>query len=759
MSVRAVAAVGVMLSGLLLSAAASIAGATSEPVPLAHWSFDEGTGSTAADSGVHGANLGLSGASWVADGHAGSALHLEDSSVGGLATNLHVENLTVTLWVRGDPDHPPADGAAIVELGGRGGCEASTWGLYAKGSSFEFGWKDAGTGGTYRAGGYQVEGHALWDGEWHLISVATSTATGAEIYQAIDQFASGFNYAAPKFDYDTIDLDGISVGGGAGNCETPPDFRGDVDDLRIYDATLTPDQIGGLMAPVETGTLLVGPETDPLAGETICFHATISPVPGGRGTSLRFTPSDAEATTYDMFFQSLGLMYFCTSRPAGDYTVQANFDGMRPWISSSSNVIDLHVEKRVSSVIVGGSSQQLTSEPLHVGAAVDGHGLMVTGSVDLYEIVRDERVFLGSHALTWGGQYSGASIDLPARPAGTYTFEAEYAGDPNHTAATTGSGEIVVTQDVVPGVVTINGGEAATSNPIVTVSTSAVGARSVVVSNGTVFKIFDPYQASVVGWNLNDPAYGGWNGDGVKTVHVRWYNAFNKMTDEATASIILDRSAPVAGAPTSAPASGATVDSSVVPIRFGWAVSAAPSGADHFLWSQQTDGGPWSTPSTVSAPALKRLLVSGHTYRVAVKPIDRAGNVGAWAYGSTFRVTGVQQSAGSVHYAGTWATSTSITWWGGTARSSSKAGSTVSYTFTGKSIGWVSLKAANRGRAAIYVNGVLKATVDLYSATTKKQLVVWSANYSTSATRTVTIKVLGTTSRPRVDIDGFIVGS
>ena len=57
------------------------------------------------------------------------------------------------------------------------------------------------------------------------------------------------------------------------------------------------------------------------------------------------------------------------------------------------------------------------------------------------------------------------------------------------------------------------------------------------------------------------------------------------------------------------------------------------------------------------------------------------------------------------------------------------------------------------------MNGVYKATVDLYSATTKKQLIAWSANYSTSATRTLTIKVLGTSGRPRVDVDGFIVCS
>jgi hypothetical protein len=264
----------------------------------------------------------------------------------------------------------------------------------------------------------------------------------------------------------------------------------------------------------------------------------------------------------------------------------------------------------------------------------------------------------------------------------------------------------------------------------------------------------------VANWSLIDAAYSGSNGDGVKTVHVRWYNAFNEMTEEATATIILDRSAPTAGKPTNAMADGASLQGSGLPVRFAWTVSAVPSGADHVLWSQQRDGGPWSTPSPVSGSTLKRLLAPGHTYRFRVQPIDRAGNVGAWAYGATFRLSGVSQASRGVRYAGTWTTSTSAsTWWGGTARASSKAGSTVSYRFTGRTIAWVGLKGPGRGKANVYVNGVFKATVDLYSATTRKQLIVWSASYATYATRTVTINVLGTRGRPRVDLDGFTVGS
>ena len=59
----------------------------------------------------------------------------------------------------------------------------------------------------------------------------------------------------------------------------------------------------------------------------------------------------------------------------------------------------------------------------------------------------------------------------------------------------------------------------------------------------------------------------------------------------------------------------------------------------------------------------------------------------------------------------------------------------------------------------MYVNGVLKATIDLYAPTYQNQRVVWAANWSTSATRTISIRVLGTSGRPRVEIDTIVVGS
>ena len=98
-------------------------------------------------------------------------------------------------------------------------------------------------------------------------------------------------------------------------------------------------------------------------------------------------------------------------------------------------------------------------------------------------------------------------------------------------------------------------------------------------------------------------------------------------------------------------------------------------------------------------------------------------------------------------------------YWGGKARAASRAGAKATLTFTGRWVELVSRKGPTRGKAQIYVNGVLKATIDLYASTYQNQRVVWTASWSSSATRTVTVRVAGTTGRPRVDLDAFVVGT
>jgi hypothetical protein len=197
-----------------------------------------------------------------------------------------------------------------------------------------------------------------------------------------------------------------------------------------------------------------------------------------------------------------------------------------------------------------------------------------------------------------------------------------------------------------------------------------------------------------------------------------------------------------------------------IPFKLAWTATDSGSGVARYELRQQTDGGAWVTVSnSISVASSVRGLAPGHTYRFAVRAVDRAGNVGGFAFGTTFLVTGHQESSSSIRYRGTWSPGSSSSYWGGSARSARTAGATASFTFAGRTVGWISLKAPNRGRAAIYVNGTYVTTVDLKATSTQGQRIVWSRTWTTSATRTVVIRVLGTAGRPTVTVDGFVVGS
>lgn len=344
---------------------------------------------------------------------------------------------------------------------------------------------------------------------------------------------------------------------------------------------------------------------------------------------------------------------------------------------------------------------------------------------------------------------------VPVTP-GPHHFEARYQAVGGYFVyADPKSVDVVVPDAGEPwGLMQVGLGEFTTSSDVVVsaVPTTGLHVSTIALSNDGVNWTERTYSVPQQDWTLSP-------GDGLKTVYLKWREASTPVWSPVQSdTIILDTVAPVATAPATAYVIAPSSTPGLMPIRLGWSGSDATSGIDHYLVDQWTDGVA-AAPTTITAASVSRNLAAGHSYRFAVRAVDLAGNTSLPANGSTFRLSSVQQSSSAVVYHGTWATSTSTIWWGGTARSSSTKGSTVSYTFTGRSIAWVGLTASNRGKAYVYINGVLKAAVDLYSPTTLKQRVVWAANYSTSATRTITIKVVGTSGRPRVDVDGFVVGS
>jgi len=140
-----------------------------------------------------------------------------------------------------------------------------------------------------------------------------------------------------------------------------------------------------------------------------------------------------------------------------------------------------------------------------------------------------------------------------------------------------------------------------------------------------------------------------------------------------------------------------------------------------------------------------------------VRAHDRAGNVGGWAAGPTVRPSLLQQTSTVIAYHGTWTTTSSTVYSGGSARSASVAGAYASYTFSGRSIGAVLGRGPARGAVKVYIDGVFASTIDLYATTYTYRYVAFARTWTLVGTHTIKLVVVGTIGRPSVVLDAFEV--
>jgi CSLREA domain-containing protein len=221
----------------------------------------------------------------------------------------------------------------------------------------------------------------------------------------------------------------------------------------------------------------------------------------------------------------------------------------------------------------------------------------------------------------------------------------------------------------------------------------------------------------------------------------------------------LDRVPPTVTAPVVNITTGGTLQGARAPIRVTWTGADNPGGTGigkWLLWRSLNGGAYAALGGTLSSPALATSLASGSTARFRSRAANGDGTLSTVATGPAIQAALVQQTSSSLHWAGTWSTGRSSAYSGGSARYATRAGASVSYTFTGRNIALVTTRAATRGSIRVYINGTLRATVDLGGASAHG-FVAWQARFSTSATRTIKVVVVGTKGRPRVDIDGFVV--
>jgi hypothetical protein len=131
----------------------------------------------------------------------------------------------------------------------------------------------------------------------------------------------------------------------------------------------------------------------------------------------------------------------------------------------------------------------------------------------------------------------------------------------------------------------------------------------------------------------------------------------------------------------------------------------------------------WSSFSSSTSKSYSNLPNGSYTFQVKAK--DEAGNEDPTPATTSFTVLiRVEEDNPAITYTGTWNTYTSASCSGGAMKYSGEKGAKAEFSFTGTGIKWIVTKAKMMGKAKVYLNGVYRGLVDLYSSSPAYQVVL-----------------------------------
>ena len=180
--------------------------------------------------------------------------------------------------------------------------------------------------------------------------------------------------------------------------------------------------------------------------------------------------------------------------------------------------------------------------------------------------------------------------------------------------------------------------------------------------------------------------------------------------------VVVDSVAPVNGAPTLRLRTGTVLTGPHVAGQAAWpAASDAGSGVLAYQYRWRLDGTLGGTTRVGSTTlAANRSLATGHRYALLVRAQDRAGNWSGWKESAAFSPSYSQDTSPTLHRSRGWAWSRRRELSGGSSLSSTHRGASLTRTFTGRAVGLVVTKGPLRGRAQVWIDGSLAATIDTH---------------------------------------------
>ena len=251
------------------------------------------------------------------------------------------------------------------------------------------------------------------------------------------------------------------------------------------------------------------------------------------------------------------------------------------------------------------------------------------------------------------------------------------------------------------------------------------------------------------------------------TYHVTVTGTNWGRSDSVTLTINVAADVPTARAPVTSLLRSSTLGktsggATTVTMRATWSAATDPSDTIvRYEVERSVNGGAYGWTVTTSA-ATRSATFSGlalnAAHRFRVRAQDSDGTWSAWATASaSLTPSAVSDRSSLITYSGTWIRYANASSTDGWITSSSRAGASARFRFTGRTVALVALANSARGKASIYIDGKYHATIDTYASTTTYRKVVYVGNWAVAGTHTIEVRVRATTGRPTVSVDGFLV--
>lgn len=291
-----------------------------------------------------------------------------------------------------------------------------------------------------------------------------------------------------------------------------------------------------------------------------------------------------------------------------------------------------------------------------------------------------------------------------------------------------------------------------TSSIFVTVAVTPHGTTSVptelsLSNDGTSWSSWMPL-AGPVPWTLLPGP------DGIRAVHVQLRDPTGAVLS-LSQQVALDTTAPAVSAPATAVPGRARAGLVAAPVQVEWSAND-PGGIARYRLELSANGGDWVAQKLSSPGATSDTVrLAAGTYRFRVSATDRSGNTSQPVEGSAFTVGFVQDSAHAVRLSPGWQHVSSATVSGGHASTSFRRGATATLHFSGTGIAVLGSIGPGRGGATVTVDGVV-GSFNAYARSGSSRRVLYSKTLA-AGRHTVVVRVYGTSGRPTIDLDSFIV--